>query len=134
DPERERHMLNLISENNQGPFEDSTVQHLFKQIFKASLDLQKVSDQKTLLVSRKKKSEDTVVRVGPVEIGVSGQPQMIVGPCSVESFDQVRQVAEAVKEQGLSVLRGGAFKPRTSPYDFQGLGVEGLKILRQAGD
>ncbi|RKD27018.1 chorismate mutase [Ammoniphilus oxalaticus] len=134
DPERERHMLNQIAEHNQGPFEDSTVQHLFKQIFKASLDLQKVSSQKTLLVSRKQKSEDTVVQIDDVKIGAAGHPQMFVGPCSVESLDQVRQVAAAVKEQGLFILRGGAFKPRTSPYDFQGLGVEGLKILRQAGD
>lgn len=134
DPERERHMLNLISENNKGPFDDSTVQYLFKQIFKASLDLQKDSSQKTLLVSRKKKSDDTVIHVGDVKVGVAGQPMLIAGPCSVESLDQVREVAQALKEQGVTVLRGGAYKPRTSPYDFQGLGVEGLQILRKVGD
>lgn len=134
DPERERHMLNMISEHNQGPFEDSTVQYIFKQIFKASLDLQKVSSQKTLLVSRKKQAEDTVVEMGDVKIGVAGQPLLVAGPCSVESLEQVREVAKALKANGVSILRGGAYKPRTSPYDFQGLGIEGLKILRQVGD
>lgn len=57
-----------------------------------------------------------------------------MGPCAVESYEQVRQVAEAMKEQGLKLMRGGAFKPRTSPYDFQGLGLEGLQILRQVAD
>lgn len=57
-----------------------------------------------------------------------------MGPCAVESYEQVRQVAEAMKEKGLKLMRGGAFKPRTSPYDFQGLGLEGLQILRQVAD
>ncbi|PDM36563.1 chorismate mutase, partial [Bacillus cereus] len=58
----------------------------------------------------------------------------IMGPCAVESLEQVRQVGQAMKDQGLKLMRGGAFKPRTSPYDFQGLGVEGLQILRQVAD
>jgi 3-deoxy-7-phosphoheptulonate synthase/chorismate mutase len=57
-----------------------------------------------------------------------------MGPCAVESVDQVRAVAKAMKEQGLKLIRGGAFKPRTSPYDFQGLGLEGLQILRKVAD
>lgn len=56
---------------------------------------------------------------------------IIAGPCSVESYEQVRQVAAALKASGITVLRGGSFKPRTSPYDFQGLGIEGLKILKE---
>ncbi|NCP86624.1 MAG: 3-deoxy-7-phosphoheptulonate synthase [Anaerolineae bacterium CG_4_9_14_3_um_filter_57_17] len=59
---------------------------------------------------------------------------LMAGPCSVESYEQTRAVAQAVRAQGLSVLRGGAFKPRTSPNSFQGLGLAGLKILRQAAD
>ncbi|HBI03321.1 MAG TPA: chorismate mutase [Paenibacillaceae bacterium] len=133
DPERERQMLNLIVENNNGPFEDSAIQHLFKQIFKASLDLQKDDNKKVLLVSRKKKQEDTVIELGPVKVG-GGEPLLVAGPCSVESYEQVRQVAESLKANGLTLLRGGAFKPRTSPYDFQGLGVEGLQILRRVAD
>ncbi len=134
DPERERHMLNLITEHNNGPFTDATVQYLFKQIFKASLDLQQVSNKKTLLVSRKKQVEDTVVQLGEIKVGEAGKPLLIAGPCSVESLEQVREVAKTLKAQGINILRGGAYKPRTSPYDFQGLGVEGLQILRQVGD
>ncbi|WCN37059.1 bifunctional 3-deoxy-7-phosphoheptulonate synthase/chorismate mutase [Aneurinibacillus uraniidurans] len=133
DPERERQMLNLILENNKGPFEDSTIQHLFKQIFSASLELQKDDNRKALLVSRKKKQEDTIVKLGPVEVG-GKEPLLVAGPCSVESYEQVRQVGETLKANGITLLRGGAFKPRTSPYDFQGLGVEGLKILRRVAD
>ena len=63
-----------------------------------------------------------------------GTQTIISGPCSVESLEQVREVAAVLKSKGLKFIRGGAFKPRTSPYDFQGLGIEGLKILRQVGD
>ena len=133
DPVRERKMLDLIAENNEGPFETSTLQYLFKQIFKASLELQEDDNRKALLVSRKKHPENTVVRIKGEEIGAGG-PKIIVGPCAVESYEQVKSVAKAMKEEGLKFLRGGAFKPRTSPYDFQGLGEEGLKILKQIGD
>jgi 3-deoxy-7-phosphoheptulonate synthase len=70
----------------------------------------------------------SIVRVGTVEIG-TGQPVIIAGPCSVESYEQTLDTAEAVKSAGAVILRGGAYKPRTSPYDFQGLGVEGLQIM-----
>lgn len=130
DPVREKKMLDSLVENNRGPFDNETVRHLFKQIFQASLKLQQVEHKKHLLVSRKKKQEDTVIQLGETAIG-GGQPIMIAGPCSVESYEQVRQVAVALKEAGITVMRGGAFKPRTSPYDFQGLGIEGLKILKE---
>ncbi len=74
----------------------------------------------------------TVVRVGSVTIG-AGQPVMMAGPCSVESYEQVLATAQAVRSAGAVILRGGAYKPRTSPYDFQGLGVEALLMLRQVG-
>ncbi|SEK96763.1 3-deoxy-D-arabinoheptulosonate-7-phosphate synthase /chorismate mutase [Paenibacillus sp. cl141a] len=130
DPVREKKMLDTLVEHNQGPFDNETVRHLFKQIFQASLKLQQVDHKKHLLVSRKKKQEDTLIELGNTVIG-GGTPAMIAGPCSVESYEQVRQVAAALKEAGITVMRGGAFKPRTSPYDFQGLGVEGLKILKE---
>jgi 3-deoxy-7-phosphoheptulonate synthase / chorismate mutase len=133
DPVRERNLLDLIASHNDGPFETSTVQHIFKQIFKASLELQKDDNRKALLVSRKKKPEDTIVNVKGEKIG-DGNPHFIMGPCAVESYEQVKQVAEVIAEKGLTLIRGGAFKPRTSPYDFQGLGLEGLKILRKAAD
>jgi 3-deoxy-7-phosphoheptulonate synthase len=83
------------------------------------------------LSSRNYHHEDTVVRVGDVEIG---GPEVVVfaGPCSVETREQVLETAHAVKAAGGKLLRGGAFKPRTSPYSFQGLGEEGLQILAQA--
>ncbi|OIA99610.1 chorismate mutase [Paenibacillus sp. LC231] len=130
DPVREKKMLDTLVEHNQGPFDNETVRHLFKQIFQASLKLQQVDHKKHLLVSRKKKQEDTLIQLGHTVIG-GGTPVMIAGPCSVESYEQVRQVAAALKEAGIIVMRGGAFKPRTSPYDFQGLGIEGLKILKE---
>jgi 3-deoxy-7-phosphoheptulonate synthase/chorismate mutase len=133
DPVRERKMLDLIKEQNEGPFENSTIDHIFKEIFKASLDLQKDDHSKALLVSRKKKPEDTIVNVKGEMIG-NGKPQFVFGPCSVESYEQVATVAKAMKDKGLKLLRGGAYKPRTSPYDFQGLGVEGLKILKRVAD
>ncbi|WP_047155561.1 bifunctional 3-deoxy-7-phosphoheptulonate synthase/chorismate mutase, partial [Aneurinibacillus tyrosinisolvens] len=101
--------------------------------FSASLTLQKEENSKALLVSRKKKQEDTVIRLGPIQIG-AGNPILVAGPCSIESYEQVRKVGEALKVNGIPLLRGGAFKPRTSPYDFQGLGVEGLQILRRVAD
>lgn len=83
------------------------------------------------LVSREFKEEDTIVRIGDVEIG-SGEPVVIAGPCSVEGERQIVETAIAVKQRGALLLRGGAFKPRTSPYSFQGLGEEGLRYLKKA--
>ncbi|WLD93408.1 bifunctional 3-deoxy-7-phosphoheptulonate synthase/chorismate mutase [Alkalihalobacillus sp. AL-G] len=133
DPVRERQLLNLITENNQGPFETSTLQHIFKSIFKASLELQEEDNRKALLVSRKRKPENTVINIKGKLVG-DGNQHFVMGPCAVESYEQVRLVAKSIKDQGLTMMRGGAFKPRTSPYDFQGLGLEGLKILRQAAN
>ncbi|MCI4129001.1 bifunctional 3-deoxy-7-phosphoheptulonate synthase/chorismate mutase [Bacillus haynesii] len=133
DPVRERTMLNEIIENNDGPFENSTIQHIFKEVFKAGLELQEDDHSKALLVSRKKKPENTIVDLKGEKIG-DGEQRFIVGPCAVESYEQVAEVAAAAKKQGLKLLRGGAFKPRTSPYDFQGLGVEGLQILKRVAD
>ncbi|MBW3565929.1 MAG: 3-deoxy-7-phosphoheptulonate synthase [Acidobacteria bacterium] len=82
------------------------------------------------LVSRETKPDDTVVRIG--NIGVGGAPFVVIaGPCAIESRDQARRVAEAVRRAGAQMFRGGAFKPRTSPYSFQGLGERGLEILAE---
>ena len=85
------------------------------------------------LVSRVFKPEDTIVEVNGVKFG-GGNIGMIAGPCSVESFEQVDACAQKLASFGVKILRGGAFKPRTSPYSFQGLGEQGLKILRKAAD
>ena len=89
--------------------------------------------EKYKLVSRHFHPEDTIVDVGGVKIG-GKEVVVMAGPCSVESIDQLREAAKAVKAGGAKFLRGGAFKPRTSPYDFQGLAEEGLKMLRQVAD
>lgn len=81
--------------------------------------------------NRKFHPNDSVIEVGNIRIG-SGNFAMIAGPCSVESREQIVGVAQAVKEGGAHILRGGAFKPRTSPYAFQGLKEEGLKLLLEA--
>lgn len=81
--------------------------------------------------NRKFHPEDTVVDVGGVKIG-GGNFAVIAGPCSVESEDQILECARAVKAAGATILRGGAFKPRTSPYDFQGLHEEGIRLLLEA--
>jgi 3-deoxy-7-phosphoheptulonate synthase / chorismate mutase len=133
DPVRERKMLDLIESNNEGPLENSAVKHIFKEIFKVGLNLQKDDHKKALLVSRKKKPEDTIITIKGEKIG-TGTPSFVFGPCAVESYDQVAAVAEVVKSKGLKLLRGGAFKPRTSPYDFQGLGLDGMKILKKIAD
>ncbi|HET6853074.1 MAG TPA: 3-deoxy-7-phosphoheptulonate synthase [Pyrinomonadaceae bacterium] len=83
------------------------------------------------LVSRQLRQTRTVVDVRGIKIG-NGDIVVIAGPCSVESEEQLMETAHAVKASGASMLRGGAYKPRTSPYDFQGLGVEALRFLRQA--
>ena len=75
---------------------------------------------------------DTVVKVGNAEIGNRKKFTVIAGPCSVENHDQIVEVAESVKNSGATLLRGGAFKPRTSPYSFQGLELEGLELLKEA--
>ena len=80
------------------------------------------------LVSRDLKHEDTIVRVGDAEIG-GLDPAIIAGPCAVESLEQTMEIAEVIASCGVKFFRGGAFKPRTSPYSFQGLGKEGLEIL-----
>ncbi|MEP0846834.1 MAG: bifunctional 3-deoxy-7-phosphoheptulonate synthase/chorismate mutase [Phycisphaerae bacterium] len=84
------------------------------------------------LVSRAQRTENTRIRVGSVVVG-GERPVVIAGPCSVESRDQILACARTAKECGADMLRGGCFKPRTSPYAFQGLGYEGLDLLAEAG-
>lgn len=85
------------------------------------------------LGSREFKHDDSSFPVGNTIVG-GDKLTLIAGPCSVESEEQIIEIAKTVKASGATILRGGAFKPRTSPYTFQGMGVEGLKLLRKAGD
>jgi 3-deoxy-7-phosphoheptulonate synthase len=85
------------------------------------------------LAGREVRKEDSCIQVGDVKIG-AGHFCVFAGPCSIESRDQIMESAEKVKAAGAHMLRGGAFKPRTSPYAFQGMEEEGLKYMREAGD
>lgn len=133
DPIREREMLNALVQSNEGPIPNGILEQIFKGIFMSALEIQEDEQRNALLVSRKRKPEDTIVDVNGEKIG-NGTPSFVFGPCAVESYEQVLAVAESIKSKGLTMLRGGAYKPRTSPYDFQGLGLEGLKILKRVSN
>lgn len=109
---------------NKGPVEDSRL---------LSLDGVKETIPVTKpykLVSRETHPQSTVIAIGDIKIG-GEEPVIMAGPCAVESEEQALTIAHLVKQYGAQVFRGGAFKPRTSPYSFQGLGEEGLKILKK---
>jgi 3-deoxy-7-phosphoheptulonate synthase len=117
---------------------------IFGAVGKISIDLRQVEilsgvsrvipiSKPYKLASRELKKENTIVNIGRVKIG-GNRVAVIAGPCAVESREQMFTAAKAVRESGAVMLRGGAFKPRTSPYSFQGLGEEGLKILKNAGN
>lgn len=90
-----------------------------------------IDDEKFKLTNRLYHPEDTVVKVGKYQIG-GNNITIIAGPCSVESREQINRTADGVKRAGAHLLRGGAYKPRTSPYDFQGLKEEGLELLKES--
>lgn len=85
------------------------------------------------LASREFQKHDSIVKVGKIRVG-GGHLAIVAGPCAVESLEGLDRIAAHVKKAGANILRGGAFKPRTSPYAFQGMGEEGLQILREVGD
>jgi len=113
---------------NQGYVDDTTIRELpgVREVIHVSKPYK--------LVSRDFHPAPSVVEAGGVKFGGGQPPVLIAGPCTVESEEQMLAAARLVKEAGAHMLRGGAFKPRTGPHSFQGLGVEGLKYLRQAGD
>lgn len=127
-PEREMEMLKELVKHNDGPFSDETVLHIFKEIFRASVSFMEERQTKKLRVSRQHRENDFTIKVNDITIGKD--PLVIAGPCSVESEEQMDIVGRGLKELGIKILRGGAFKPRSNPYSFQGLGEPGLKLLR----
>jgi 3-deoxy-7-phosphoheptulonate synthase/chorismate mutase len=134
DPEREAFMLQQLELANQGPFSNETIKTLFREVFRATLALEEREARARILVQRKTPGEKTVITMPDgTEIG-NGKFQLIAGSCAVESFDQMDEVGAALAERGVRIMRGMAYKPRTSPYDFQGLGEEGLKIARQVAN
>ncbi len=143
-PERTQHLIHWLEEQNLGVHvshgEYQTVLGLIGNTDKVDMEMiqsldivetvTRVSDP-FKAVNRKFHPEDTVIQVGPASIG-GGHFSLIAGPCSVETEEQITFVAQEVKKAGAAFLRGGAFKPRTSPYDFQGLGGEGIRLLLEA--
>lgn len=89
--------------------------------------------KKYKLVSREYNPEDTLVKINDEVIFGGGKPVIIAGPCAIESNEQLLEIAETVKKMGAHMLRGGAYKPRTSPYSFQGIGEEALKMMHDVG-
>ena len=116
----------LINSSSQKKL-SSAIENFTDEFFVFDNDLQ--------LGSRKYKSETRQIQLGKVQIGGhSGNTVVIGGPCSVESEEQIRSSASLMKELGISTLRAGSYKPRTSPYSFQGMGLEGLKLLAKMRD
>lgn len=127
-PDREEKILSDILKNNKGPFPNRVIIKLFKEILSASVQLMETQSNRRLAVSRDASAQDLVIRF---ENGaaIGDDPVLIAGPCSVEDEKQMHRVAERLVERKLSFIRGGAYKPRSSPYSFQGLGKEGLVLL-----
>jgi len=131
DPQRESEMLTQLQQANNGPFSNETISALFKEIFRATLAMEESEARATIKVQRKSPDEKTIIQMPDGTTIGNGDFTIIAGPCAVESMDQMEEVAAALSERGVKIMRGMAYKPRTSPYDFQGLGEEGLKIARQ---
>lgn len=133
DPRRELNMLKALTEANQGPFNDGIIKDLFKRIFQASMQTGIENKKPDFLTSRLGR-EDSTIMVGDVAIGQNHPPILIAGPCAIESEEQVTLAAEKAASVGVRLFRGGAFKPRTNPYSFQGIGEQALKWARKACD
>lgn len=133
DPVRESQMLIELQMLNQGEVSQKIITHIFKEIFKASVDDMGTETRKRLNINRSPDQKGRVITVNGIEIG-GGTPVVMAGPCAVESLEQISGTAAYLKDLGIKILRGGAFKPRSSPYSFQGLEIEGLKMLRKVAD
>jgi len=133
DPQRESQMLIDIQLLNKGPVSQKIITGLFREIFRASVVDMGDETRKQLNINRNEGSPDLVVNVNDINIG-GGEPVLMAGPCAVESYDQLRQTAAFLSLLGVKILRGGAYKPRSSPYSFQGLELDALKMLRRVAD
>jgi 3-deoxy-7-phosphoheptulonate synthase/chorismate mutase len=132
DPDRERAMIEVLVGRNPGPFDAESVARIFREIFRASLGHMESETRGRLLVTKLRHEEPSAFQAGRALIG--RETVVIAGPCAVENETQMEKVAAGLGAMGIRILRGGAFKPRTSPYSFQGLGEWGLQIMRAAAD
>lgn len=133
DPEREAKMLIDVQRLNPGVVSQKSITNIFKAIFNASVENMGKDTRRQLNISRGTHGSDTVIQVNGTKIG-GDRPVVMAGPCAVESWEQISGTAAFLSKLDIRILRGGAFKPRSSPYSFQGLGIEGLKLIRKAAD
>ena len=134
DPQREAEMLTALQLANEGPFSNETISKLFNEIFRATLHLEEEDARETILVQRKQPDQHTIIEFSNgLRLG-NDTFEIIAGPCAVESYEQMDAVGAVLAERGVKMIRGMGYKPRTSPYDFQGMGEEGLKISRQVAN
>ena len=134
DPQREAEMLTALQLANEGPFSNETISKVFHEIFRATLHLEEEDARETILVQRKQPDQHTTIEfANGLRLG-NDAFELIAGPCAVESYEQMDQVAAVLAQRGVKMIRGMGYKPRTSPYDFQGMGEEGLQIARQVAD
>lgn len=129
DPLRVGEMLKDVISNNAGPLSDELVGEIYTCIFKSTLSFMGINKERRLLVSSSGKREfRNIYEMLNIK---SKSPIIIAGPCSIENIEYLDKVAAALVEREIRFIRGGAYKPRTSPYDFQGLKEDGLKILNE---
>jgi 3-deoxy-7-phosphoheptulonate synthase/chorismate mutase len=133
EPEREAEMLQELLLVNRGPMPADRLRAIFKEVFALSLSHMETEERVELRVHRRPGEADRRVMVRGHGIG-GGAPVLVAGPCSVDRPEFLRPVAERLAGLGCRFLRGGAYKPRTSPYAFQGLGPPGWRLLREVAD
>ena len=131
DPVREEAMFEALFQHNQGPLPNELLKEVFTAIFASSLQYMGIKRERKLLISSA--HEQGFLTVQQMFNLPDNQPIIIAGPCAVEKVEYLESIAAFLNSKGVKFLRGGAYKPRTSPYDFQGLGEEGLKILQSVG-
>lgn len=131
DPLLEQDMLEYLFDKNKGPLSNEVVKEIFSFIFSASLKHLGVVKESGLLINSE--NPNGFLKIHEIFDLVPGEPIIIAGPCSIEKIQYLESIAIVLKQSGIKFLRGGAYKPRTSPYEFQGLKEEGLKMLHFIG-
>ncbi len=132
DKNREKQILSRLAENYNGILSKEEITDIFKKIIGVSTHVQERLSNIDFHYEKKHENHKTIIDISGERIGDNFT--YIFGPCSIETEEQMEEVALAIKSLGLKFIRGGAFKPRTSPYDFQGLGIEGLKLMKMVAE
>lgn len=131
DPVREQAMFEALFQHNQGPLPNELLKEVFTAIFASAIQFMGIKRERKLLISSA--HDQGFLKIRQIFNLPDDQPVIIAGPCAVEKVEYLESIAAFLSSKGIKFLRGGAYKPRTSPYDFQGLGEAGLKILQEVG-